>query len=134
VINFVDLGLFYSGRQFLEKGVYVHSRPPTSWAPNIPCPANSSHLIEPYSSHCAFASSCATINLSSTSSPMQMTNHPLIIFSILTNHTPPSSAPLPTSNPSCESEVSTVHFPKPLQSCTTMRFSPSHCIGPYSWP
>jgi hypothetical protein len=94
---------------------------------------NSSHFIKPHSSHHPFASLCATTDLSSTSSPMQTPNHSLITLPILTNRTPPTSAPLPTSNPSCEWKVPTLHFPKPLQSCTTRTFSPSHSIGPYSW-
>jgi hypothetical protein len=58
-----------------------------------PMSPNSSHLIEPCSSHRPFTSSCTTTNLSSTSSPMQTTNHPLVTPPILTNHTPPTSSP-----------------------------------------
>jgi hypothetical protein len=54
---------------------------------------NSFHLIELRSSHHSFVSSCGTIDLSSTSSPMQTTNCPLVTPLILTNHTPPTSAP-----------------------------------------
>jgi len=42
VISFVDLKLPYDDRLFLESG-HVHNRPPTTWAPNIPCP--SIHLV-----------------------------------------------------------------------------------------
>ncbi len=94
---------------------------------------NSSHLIEPHNSHRPFASSCITTNLFSTSSQIQTTNHPLITLLILTNHTPPTSALL-VPNPSCEWKVTTLHFPKPLRSCITKTFSPSHSIGPYNWP
>jgi hypothetical protein len=99
-----------------------------------PMSPNSSHFIERHSSHCPFASSCATIDLSSISSPMQNINHPLVTFFILTNHTPPTNAPLLTSNLSCEWRVPISHFPNPPQSCTTKTFSPSQFIGPYSWP
>ncbi len=54
---------------------------------------NSSCFIEPCSSHCPFASSWGATNLSSTSCPMQTTNHPLVTLLILTNHTPLTSAP-----------------------------------------
>ncbi len=54
---------------------------------------NSSRLIELHYSHCPFTSSCAIIDLSSISSPMQITNHPLVALSILIYHTPPTSSP-----------------------------------------
>jgi hypothetical protein len=59
------------------------------------CPMsfNSSHFIEPCNSHRPFASSCGTTDLSSTSSPMQITNHPLVTILIITNYTPPTSTP-----------------------------------------
>jgi hypothetical protein len=53
----------------------------------------SSCLIELYNSHRPFVLSCATIDLSSISSPTQITNHPLVIPSILTNHTMPTNSP-----------------------------------------
>jgi hypothetical protein len=58
-----------------------------------PMSPNSSCFIEPHSSHRQFASSCATTNLSSTPSPTQTTNHPLVTLTILTNHTPPINSP-----------------------------------------
>jgi hypothetical protein len=58
-----------------------------------PLSPNSSRLIKPRNSHRPFASSYDTTNLSSTSSPMQTTNHPLVTPLILTNHTPPTSPP-----------------------------------------
>jgi hypothetical protein len=58
-----------------------------------PVSPNSSCFIEPNSSQRPFTSSCTTIDLSSTSSPIQTTNYPLITPMILTNHTPPTSAP-----------------------------------------
>jgi hypothetical protein len=54
---------------------------------------NSSHLIESHSFHCPFPLSCATTDLSSTSSLTQTINHPLVTPLILTNHTPPTSSP-----------------------------------------
>jgi hypothetical protein len=58
-----------------------------------PMSPNSSCFIEPRSSYHPFALSCATTDLSSTSSPMQTINHPLVTPPILTNHTPPISSP-----------------------------------------
>jgi hypothetical protein len=58
-----------------------------------PMSPHSSSLIEFHSSHHPFVSSCNTTDLSSTSSPMQTTNHPLITPSILTNHIPPTNGP-----------------------------------------
>jgi hypothetical protein len=58
-----------------------------------PMSPNSSYFIKPHSSHPPFASSRDTTSLSSTSSPMQTTNHPVVTLLILTNHTPPTSAP-----------------------------------------
>jgi hypothetical protein len=50
--------------------------------------SSSSCFIELHSSHRPFVLSCITIDLSSTSSPMQTTNHPLVPLPIVTNHTP----------------------------------------------
>ncbi len=58
-----------------------------------PMSPNSSCFIEFCRFHHPFASSCTTTNLSSTSSPTQITNHPLITLLILTNHTTPTSSP-----------------------------------------
>jgi len=57
-----------------------------------PMSLNSFCFIELHSFHHPFISSCGTTNLSSTSSPMQTTSHPLVTFLILTNHTPLTSA------------------------------------------
>jgi len=83
-------------------------------ATKCPISPNSFHLIKPRSSHYPFASSCNTTNLSSTSSPMQTTNHPLVTFLILTNHTPLISAPYqpPTFHVNEGSQLYT--FPNPL--------------------
>jgi hypothetical protein len=90
-----------------------------------PISPNSSHLIKPCSSHCSFASSCTTTDLSSTSSPLRTTNHPLVTSLILTNHTPPTSAPCqpPTLHVNVRSQPYTFlnpfdhaplrHFPPP---------------------
>jgi len=53
-----------------------------------PMSFNSFSFIKLRSSHHPFISLCGTTNLSSTSSPMQTTNHPLVTLLILTNHTP----------------------------------------------
>jgi hypothetical protein len=58
-----------------------------------PMSPNSSNLIESHSFHCPFVLSCATTDLSSTSSLMQTINHPLVTPLNLTNHTPPTSSP-----------------------------------------
>jgi len=58
-----------------------------------PMSPNSSHFIKPRNSHHLFISPCATTDLSSTSSPMQTTNHPLDTPPILSNHTPFTSVP-----------------------------------------
>jgi hypothetical protein len=54
---------------------------------------NSSCLIKLCNFHHPFILSCTTTNLSSTSSPTQITNHPLVTFSILTNNTLLTSSP-----------------------------------------
>jgi hypothetical protein len=95
---------------------------------------NSSHSIEPHSSHCPFALSCTTADLSSILSSMQTTNHPLITLPIPTNHTPPTSSPYhpPTFHVNVGSQPYT--FPNPLHHAQLGHFFPSHSIGPYSWP
>ncbi len=65
---------------------------------NHPMSTNSSCFIKLHNLHCPFASSCATMDLSSISSPMQTINHPLVTLLILTNNTPPTSAPYQSPN------------------------------------
>jgi hypothetical protein len=130
--NFVYLKLFCNGGQFLKSGAYVHSRPPTTRAPNIPCPPT--HLISlnlGISQH-PFVSLGGSTDLSSTSSPMQTTNHPLVTPLFLTNHAPPTSAPYHPP------PFMWMKDPKLTFSQTflimQLTFSPSHSIGPYNWP
>jgi hypothetical protein len=94
-----------------------------------PMSPNSSHLIEPCSSHHPFSSSCTTTNLPSTSSPMQITNHPLITLLILTNHTPPTSAPYqpPTFH---VNERSQLYFPNPFNHAQLKHFPPPILLVP----
>jgi hypothetical protein len=79
-----------------------------------PMSSNSSCFIEPYNSHCPFTSSCATVNILSTSSPTQAINHPLVTLSILINHTPPTNSPYqaPTLHVNVGSQPYT--FPNPF--------------------
>ncbi len=90
---------------------------------NRPMSPNSSHHIELRSSHPPFISSCATTNLSSTSSPMQTINHPLVNPPILTNHTPPTSSPYqpPTLHVNVGSQPYT--FPNPFDHAQFKHFS-----------
>jgi hypothetical protein len=57
-----------------------------------PMSLNSSHFIEPHNYYYPFSLSCTT-DLSSTLSPTQTTNHPLVTLLILIIHTPPTSSP-----------------------------------------
>jgi hypothetical protein len=88
-----------------------------------PMASNSFHLIKPHNFHHPFASSYSTTDLSSTSCPMPSTNHPLVTPLILTNHTPPTSAPYQPPNlhvkatlhfPQTPANVKLKHFPLPL--------------------
>jgi len=79
-----------------------------------PTSPNSFHLIEFCSSHRPFISSCGTIDLSSSSSPMQTTNHLLITPLILTNHTPPTSAPYQPPTFHVNERSQPFIFPNPL--------------------
>ncbi len=80
-------------------------------------------FIKPHSSHRPFASSCGTNYLSSISSSMQTTNHPLITFLILTYHTPPIRAPYqpPTLHVNEGSQLYT--FPNPFHHAQLRQFS-----------
>jgi hypothetical protein len=89
-----------------------------------PMSPNSSHLIKLCSSHHPFTLSCATTNLSSTSSPMQTINHPLITLLILTNHTPPFNSPYQplAFHVNVGSQLYT--FPNPLDHAQLRHFLP----------
>jgi hypothetical protein len=91
---------------------------------------NSSCVIEPYNFHRPFASSCASTNLSSTSSPTQTTNHPIITLPIITNHTPPSSSPYQplTFHVNVGSQPCT--FPNPFNHAQLRHFSPPFLLVP----
>jgi hypothetical protein len=58
-----------------------------------PMSPNSSHSIEPCSSHRPFTSSCVTTDLSSALSPCKPQTTLLITPPIPTNHTPPTNSP-----------------------------------------
>jgi len=91
-----------------------------------PMSFKSFRLIERCSSHHPFTSSCNTIDLSSTSSTMYATNHPLITLLILTNHTTLVNAPYqpPTLHvnersqpyifPKLFNHAQLKHFPPPI--------------------
>jgi len=87
-----------------------------------PMSPNSSCSNEPHSSNRPFASSCAIINLK-TLSPMQTTNHPVVTFSIPTNHTPPTSSPYqpPTFHVNVGFQLYT--FPNPFDRAYLGHFS-----------
>jgi hypothetical protein len=105
---------------------------------------NSSCLIKLHSSHHPFVSSCGTTNLSSTSSPMQTTNHPLITPLNLTNHTPPINVPYqpPTfhvikgsqpyifPNPLDHAQIGHLDFPTLLIHTVSLHHTPTHLQPP----
>jgi hypothetical protein len=95
-----------------------------------PMSPNSSRFIELDSSHHPFASSCATTNLSSTSSPMQTTNHPLITFLILTNHTPPICSPYQPPILHVNMGSQPYIFPNPLDHVQLRHFPPPTLLIP----
>ncbi len=90
MINFVYLKLFYNGRQFLKSATHVHSTPPTTWAPNIPCPPThiiSLNFIIPITHSPHHVTPPTYPPLHPPCKP-QTTNHPLNTRLNLTNHTP----------------------------------------------
>jgi hypothetical protein len=95
-----------------------------------PMSPNSSRLIKPDSSHHPFTSSCATTNLSSTSSPMQTTNHPLVTLLILINYTLPIHSPYqpPTLDVNVGSQL--YIFPNPLNHAQLGHFPPPTLLIP----
>ncbi len=122
--------MFCNGRHSLKSEAHVHGRPPTSWAPNIPCSPNSSRFIKPHNSHCPFALSCATTDLSSTSSPTQTINNPLITFPILTNHTPPTNSFYEPPGLHVNVGSQFYIFPNPLEHAQLGHFSPPILLVP----
>jgi hypothetical protein len=103
----------------LINGACAHIRPPSSWALNVPCPLVYhvlATLVLPIA-HLFYHVS----NLVSTPSPMQTTHLPLVPLFILINHTSPISS---------HYQPLTLHFPKPLWSCTCKTFSPFHFTNP----
>jgi hypothetical protein len=95
-----------------------------------PMSPNPSCLIKARSSHHPFTSSCGTTGPSSTSFPMQTTNHPLVAPLILANHTPPTSAPYqpPTLHMNEGSQPYT--FPNPLDHAQLGHFPPPILLVP----
>jgi hypothetical protein len=65
---------------------------------------------------------------------MQILNHSLIPFPILTNHTPPTSSPYQPSALHVNVTLQPYTFSNPLWPCTKKTFSPFHSIGSYSCP
>jgi hypothetical protein len=121
VTGFINLSFLYSGRQSLESGTSVHNIPSYFMGTKCFMSLNLSCLIKPCSSKRPFALSCATIDLSSTSSPTQITNHPLVTPPILTNHTPPTNFhywPQPFT------------FPNPIDHAQLGYFSPPTLLVP----
>jgi hypothetical protein len=95
-----------------------------------PMSPNSFHFIKPRNSHCPFASSCSTTNLSSTSSPMQTTNHPLVTLLILINHTPPTSAPYQPLTLHVKEGSKPYTFLNPLNHAQLRHFPPPTVLVP----
>jgi hypothetical protein len=91
---------------------------------------NSLCFIEPCSYHHPFTSPYATIDLSSTSSPTQITNHPLVTPPILTNHITPTNSPYqaPTLHVNVGSQPYT--FPNPLDHAQLRHFPPPILLVP----
>jgi hypothetical protein len=90
-----------------------------------PMSPNSSHFIEFRNSHCPFTSSCGTTDLSSTSSPMQATNHPLVTPLIPTNHTLSTSTPYQPSTLPVNERPQPYTFPNPFDHAQLGHFPPS---------
>jgi hypothetical protein len=79
-------------------------------------PMSSSSLcsFEPCPSHRSFILSCATTNLVSTPSPMQIMHLPLVPPCILTNHTPPINSPYQPLTFRMNATPQPYTFPNPL--------------------
>ncbi len=95
-----------------------------------PMSLNLSRLTEPRNSHHPSISSCATTNLSFTSSPMQTTNHPLITLLILINHTPSISSPYQPLTLHMNVGSQPYTFPNPLDHAQLGHFSPPTLMIP----
>jgi hypothetical protein len=95
-----------------------------------PMSPNSSCFMKPHSCHHLFASSCGTIDLSSTSSPMQTTNHPQITLLILTNHIPPISAPYQPLIFHVNEGSQLYIFPNPFDHAQLRQFPPPTLLVP----
>jgi hypothetical protein len=124
VINFVDLKLPYSNRQFLDCGARVHNRPPTSWAPNIPCPPIhhiSSNLIVPIAHSPYHVPPPTYPSLHPHTNHKPQTNYPSDSNKITHHLLVPPTNP----NPSCECGVPNLHFPNPFDHAHLKHFSPT---------
>jgi hypothetical protein len=127
----------------LRNWTHIHSKPPTSWAPNIPClPTHhvSSNLIVPIThSPCHMPPS----TYCPPHPPMQTTNHPLVTLLILTNHTPPIHSPYqpPTLHvnvgsqpyifPNPLNHAQLGHFPPPTLLIPTIGYDHTHNLPPF---
>ncbi len=133
MISLVNLRLPYNNKLSLACEACAFSWPSYSWAPNVPFPLVCQISLD-FVVPTPFCFITCYHRQTSTPSPMQIMNHPLVPLPIVTNLTPPVSSPYWPLAHSCECGALTLHLPKPPWSCITKTFSPFHSIGPYSCP